>query len=131
MGRKRWILPGLVILAGVPVGLSGCGASYQVAYEADARFEHCYALDETPGVAQTARIGCWREWAARYQNEQTRDKVQYALGRAQAISTESARPEPVAAVAAPLVAADPSPPKVTAPAPTSAFAPPPKTEAVH
>ncbi len=124
-------LSGLSIGLGALAGVAGCGASFQVAYEADARFEHCYALDETPGVAQIRRIGCWREWVERYRNQQTQDRVQYALGRVQTLSAEQAKPEPVAVAIAPLVAADPSPPKVTAPAPTSAFAPPPKTEAVH
>lgn len=109
----------------VAVGIVGCGPSYQLTYEASARFEHCYALDETPSVARTVRAICWRDWAARYEREQTHDRVEYAWARAHKLSQE---PETIAQVSSPVLAAESAPAKVTAPAPSSAFAPPPKTE---
>jgi len=120
--------PRLTPLFGVAVGIAaGCGPSYQLTYEASARFEHCYALDETPSVSRSVRAACWRDWAARYDREQTHDRVEYAWARAHKLLQEE-KPETIAQVSTPVVAAESATPKVTAPAPTSAFAPPPKTE---
>ena len=39
--------------------LLGCGPSFQTVYENDARFEHCYALDDTPTAAMEKKAACW------------------------------------------------------------------------
>jgi hypothetical protein len=43
-------------------GLAGCGPSFQAVYDGDVRFEHCYALDESPNAPMAAKKDCWRDW---------------------------------------------------------------------
>jgi hypothetical protein len=55
-GMRRW-----VCLSFLAVGLAcgvACGPSFQVMYEGDSRFEHCYALDENPNVLMQQKSDC-------------------------------------------------------------------------
>jgi hypothetical protein len=102
-----------------------CGPSYQALYEGDARFEHCYALEETGNASMQQRSECWRDWMLRYTYGQTRDRVEYAAARYRALSRAPEAPTDEAMMqAAPGEGRGTS---IAAPAPTSAFAPPPKT----
>jgi hypothetical protein len=104
-----------------------CGPSFQAIYEGDARFEHCYALDENPDVPMQRKGECWQDWADHYTYGQTRDRVQYARMRHRALSRVPVIPTDEAMMQAAPGVVEPSTRTVTAPAPTSAFAPPPTT----
>lgn len=122
----RRALPLLVVatVASVTAGVA-CGPSFQALYEGDARFEHCYALEERGTVAMQEKSDCWRDWTMHYTYGQTRDRVEYAAARYRALSRAPQAPTDEAMMeAAPGEGRGTS---VAAPAPTSAFAPPPKT----
>jgi hypothetical protein len=102
-----------------------CGPSFQAIYEGNARFEHCYALEENPQMAMWDKAACWRDWSEHYTYGQTRDRIQYATARYVALSQAPSLPTDEAL----MMAAPGETPRVsaiTAPAPTNAFAPPPK-----
>jgi len=107
-------------------GIAACGPSFQALYESNARFEHCYALEESPQVPMADKAACWREWSERYTYGQTRDRIYYATARYVALS-EAARNIPTDEAL--MMAAPGETPRrsnITAPTPTNAFAPPPK-----
>lgn len=114
--------------AAVVVSVSGgvgCGPSFQAIYEGNARFEHCYALEENPHVPMPEKASCWRDWSEHYTYGQTRDRVHYATARYVALWQAPNLPTDEAL----MMAAPGETPRVTtitAPAPTNAFAPPPK-----
>ncbi|MEO6575956.1 MAG: hypothetical protein ABIP89_19035 [Polyangiaceae bacterium] len=113
------------ILALTLLGL-GCGPSFQAIYEGDARFEHCYALEEDPNVAMQYKSDCWKDWQKRYTYGQTRDRVQYAANRYAALTRAPASPTDEAMMgAAPGEEGEKT--QLSAPAPTSAYTSPPKT----
>lgn len=117
------LAPSLIAL--VLLGL-GCGPSFQAIYEGDARFEHCYALEEDPNVAMQYKSDCWRDWMKRYTYGQTRDRVQYAANRYGALTRAPAVPTDEAMMgAAPGEEGEKT--QLSAPAPTSAYTSPPKT----
>lgn len=120
----------LALPLALPPGLAGaaaltaCGPSFQVVYEGNARFEHCYALDESSQASMPAKASCWRDWSEHYTYGQTRDRVLYATARYVALSEARALPTDEAMMnAAPGESRQSA---ITAPAPTNAFAPPPK-----
>jgi hypothetical protein len=124
----RWSrrLRGLALPAAWAAAVA-CGPSYQALYEGDARFEHCYALEENGAATMGQKGDCWRDWTARYTYGQTRDRVEYAYARYRALSRAPQAPTDEAMMqAAPGEGRSSS---VAAPAPTNAFAPPPKTMA--
>jgi hypothetical protein len=103
----------------------GCGPSFHAIYEGNARFEHCYGLEENPHSGMKERADCWRDWSERYTYGQTRDRIQYAIARYVALAQAPNIPTDEAL----MMAAPGMTPRVTtitAPAPTSAYAPPPK-----
>jgi hypothetical protein len=102
-----------------------CGPSFQVIYEGDQRFEHCYALDDNPSASLQDKSACWRDWMHSYTYGQTRDRVEYAAMRHRALSRVPALPTDEAMMEA--APGQSNKPSVASPAPTSAFAPPPKT----
>jgi hypothetical protein len=107
----------LFLLAPIALAVAACGPSFQVVYEGDVRFEHCYAMDQTEATAD-AKKECWRQWLKGYTYGQSRDRVEFAASRANALSVAPAQPEetPGHVIAA-------------APMPTNAFAPPPNMAA--
>ncbi len=118
-----WFLGGSLALVG-----AACGPSFQTVYENDARFEHCYALDETPTAAMTKKADCWNDWYKNHTYGQTRDRVEYARARYDALSTVPQLPTDEAMMAA-APGEGTNVDTAAAPTPTSAFAPPPKLEA--
>ncbi|MBS2020085.1 MAG: hypothetical protein JST00_44910 [Deltaproteobacteria bacterium] len=120
-------MKGRVFVFGSIVGglAAACGPSFQAIYEGNARFEHCYALEENSQIPMTDKADCWRDWSERYTYGQTRDRIHYATARYVALSQVPNIPTDEAMMmAAPGVA--PRQTAITAPAPTNAFAPPPK-----
>jgi len=111
----------LVVAAGLALG---CGPSFQAIYEGDARFEHCYALEETAAASMQQKAECWREWTQRHTYGQTRDRVEYAASRYRALTKAPDMPTDEAMMEAAPGVVDTSG-QLAAPAPTSAFAPPP------
>lgn len=104
--------------------VTGCGPSVQLIHEGNLRFEHCYRLDLEPRISPTHRLTCWSEWTQYYSKDQTRDRVDYAKRRIEALRSGErvAQPlnlEDVDAGSLAVLAADP------APSPTSVHAPPP------
>jgi hypothetical protein len=97
-----------------------CGPSFHAVNECDARFEHCYALDQTSGISLAGRRTCWNDWLHGFTFGQSRDRVEYAATRVSQLSSDA-------------IAGDHSAPTlppdgeqlVAGPIPTNAFAPPP------
>lgn len=115
----------LLVSGAAGVAAAACGPSFQAIYEGNARFEHCYALEEQPQAPIHDKADCWRDWSERYTYGQTRDRIQYAIARYVALSqTENIPTDEAMMNAAPGVT--PRVSNITAPAPTNAFAPPPK-----
>jgi hypothetical protein len=105
--------------------LLACGPSFHAIHEGNARFEHCYALEENPQSAMREKADCWRDWSEHYTYGQTRDRIQYATARYVALTQAPNIPTDEALMmAAPGEVGRVS--TITAPAPTNAFAPPPK-----
>lgn len=103
-----------------------CGPSFQVVYEGDSRFEHCYALDENPNVLMQQKGECWSDWIKHYTYGQTRDRVEFAAVRYRAIMRAGTLPTDEAVMgAAPGEGTQGT--ALAAPAPTNAFASPIKT----
>ena len=124
---SRWVVRGaacaLVVATG---GTVACGPSFQTMYENDARFEHCYALEEGAATMQQ-KSDCWGDWTHNHTYGQTRDRVEYARNRHEALLAVPDRPTDEAMMeAAPgeMKAGD----TAAAPTPTTAFAPPPKMD---
>lgn len=114
--RLRYVLVAMLL---------GCGPSFHAIYEGNARFEHCYALEESTQSGMKERADCWRDWSERYTYGQTRDRIQYATARYVALSQAPNVPTDEAL----MMAAPGMTPRVTtitAPAPTSPYQPPPK-----
>ena len=121
-------LAALAALAGPLVPLlatTACGPSYQSVYEADVTFEHCYAIDDRADAPLAQKRDCWQTWRSRYAVGQSRDKLEYALARAEALSRGTSSPTDESMMAAAPGVAHVS--QVVAPQLTNAFAPPPKT----
>ncbi len=122
-GKVRGSVAGALGVAAL-AGLA-CGPSYQALYEGDARFEHCYALEETSSTGMSAKSDCWRGWILHYTYGQTRDRVEYAAARYRALARAPQAPTDEAMMEA--APGEGRASNIAAPAPTSAFAPPPKT----
>lgn len=104
---------------------AACGPSFHAIYEGNARFEHCYALEENVQSGMREKADCWRDWSEHYTYGQTRDRIQYATARYVALSQAGNIPTDEAL----MMAAPGMTPRVqtiTAPTPTSALVPPPK-----
>lgn len=105
--------------------VDACGPSVQLIYEGNLRFEHCYRLDLDEHIALSHRLMCWSEWAKYYAKGQTRDRVDYAKRRIDALRGGDRVFQPLRlddatdAGTSPVVAAAP------APQPTNVHAPPP------
>jgi hypothetical protein len=124
--QKGWVALALLALVAALGALAvACGPSYQALYEGDARFEHCYAIEESGQVSMVQKRDCWRGWILHYTYGQTRDRVEYASARYKALARAPQAPTDEAMMEAAPGQGRAS--AIAAPAPTSAFAPPPKT----
>jgi len=107
----------------IAVATCACGPSFQTIYENDARFEHCYALDESGTKSLAQKAACWKDWKEHHTFGQTRDRVDYAQSRYLALSQVPDLPTDEAMMqAAPGEVGESH--QLTAPTPTNAFAPP-------
>ncbi|HEY3495545.1 MAG TPA: hypothetical protein VGK73_12700 [Polyangiaceae bacterium] len=61
-------------------------------HEGTIRFEHCYRLDLETSATVTQRRACWELWLESYTYGQSRDRIEYARRRLNAIADESQRP---------------------------------------
>jgi hypothetical protein len=133
-GVKRFLAAMLKLVIALAIGLGffglvtsgmACGPSFQAIYEGNARFEHCYALEENGQTVVNDKVDCWRDWSEHYTYGQTRDRISYATARYVALSQSTSAPTDEAMMmGAPGMT--PRQSTITAPAPTNAFAPPPK-----
>ncbi len=114
-------------LALVAGALAACGPSFQVVYEGDARFEHCYAIDDTPTVPMQEKSDCWTQWMTNYTYGQTRNRVDYAAMRAKALREVPALPTDEALMSAAPGGGTGRDVGHDVPVTTNAFAPPPTT----
>ena len=126
MRTKATWAPLAVAALGGALLFAGCGPSFQSIYEGDARFEHCYALDDDPNVAMQRKSDCWKVWTQHFTYGSTRDRVEYAKMRYRALSRVPVAPTDEAMMGAAL--GEQRGGTISAPAPTNAFAPPPKTQ---
>ena len=81
-----------VLVVASAAAIFACGPSFQVIYEGDARFEHCYALDDDPQLAMQTKAACWQDWVKNYRYGQTRNRVDYANLRYHALSRGNSMP---------------------------------------
>src|SRR5262245_15726431 len=82
----RRSLVAFALVSAASAALAACGPSFQVIYEGNSRFEHCYALEENPQASMPAKAACWRDWSEHYTYGQTRDRINYATARYVALS---------------------------------------------
>lgn len=106
---------------GLTVLVAACGPSFQTIYENDARFEHCYALEEG-SASLTEKANCWNDWKKHHTLGQTRDCVDYATSRYVALNSNALPTDEGMMQAAPGEVGERT--QNTAPAPTNPFAPP-------
>ena len=108
----------------------GCGPSFQAIYEGDARFERCYALEDTGAASMSDKASCWNDWLERSRYGQTRERIEYAdarhLALVNALVNAPSAPTDEALMAAAPGVIDTSA-QLAAPTPISAFSPPPVT----
>lgn len=102
--------------------LGACGPSFQTIYENDARFEHCYALDDSATTTLDQKAKCWKDWKEHHTYGQTRDRVEYAQSRFVALNSPDMPTDEAMMHAAPGEVGEHQ--QLTAPTPTNAFAPP-------
>jgi len=118
----RKLLTPLCIVAATVTVLGACGPSFQTIYENDARFEHCYALDDSATASLDQKAKCWKDWKEHHTFGQTRDRVEYAQSRAVALNQADVPTDEAMMHAAPGEVGEHQ--QLTAPTPTNAFAPP-------
>jgi len=104
----------MVAVALAPMACGGVSVRYVV--ESDMRFEHCYRIDEDPGVAVGDKRACWEEWRDRYMRGQDANRIAYANERLRIL--QGATPT----VATPAMAMSSA---TGCPLPNSPYAPPP------
>ena len=112
----------LLIPFGITAVVGACGPSFQTIYENDARFEHCYALDDSATSTLDQKAKCWKDWKEHHTFGQTRDRVEYAQSRFVALNSPDMPTDEAMMHAAPGEVGEHQ--QLTAPTPTNAFAPP-------
>jgi hypothetical protein len=116
MAMRKVLVPLAFVAAGA------CGPSYQTIYENDARFEHCYAIDDSATSSLDQKAKCWKDWKEHHTFGQTRDRVEYAQSRFVALNSTEMPTDEAMMHAAPGEVGEHT--QLTAPTPTNAFAPP-------
>lgn len=61
-------------------------------HEGDKYFERCYGADFAIHVAENAKEACWQAWIAHYTKFQPAHRVDYALGRIEALQNGEPAP---------------------------------------
>jgi hypothetical protein len=117
MAMRKLLVPLFVVAA-----VGACGPSFQTIYENDARFEHCYALDDSATASLDQKAACWKDWKEHHTFGQTRDRVEYAQSRSVALNQADVPTDEAMMHAAPGEVGEHQ--QLTAPTPTNAFAPP-------
>jgi hypothetical protein len=117
MAMRKVLVPLSIVAAA-----GACGPSFQTIYENDARFEHCYALDDSATATLDQKSRCWKDWKEHHTFGQTRDRVEYAQSRSVALSSADVPTDEAMMHAAPGEVGEHQ--QHTAPTPTNAFAPP-------
>ena len=120
MRSSRALLYPAVVIGVMSAVSTACSLTYQSLYEGDARFEHCYRLDEEKQIQLKEKQRCWHDWSAKHTYGQSRDRIEYALGRERALGQTLASGD-----TAPRGLVFPGG-IIWAPQPMSAFAPPPQ-----
>lgn len=82
----------------------GCGPNYRYAYDGEAAFERCYALDYDGAVTPGDRSACWSAWLQTYAYGANPDRLDYARNRLTASSTPGAQNTPLSPTAPPTAA---------------------------
>jgi hypothetical protein len=118
--RSHTLFYAPAVLGALSTISTACSLTYQSLYEGDARFEHCYRLDEEKQIPLQEKQRCWHDWSSKHTYGQSRDRIEYALGRERALGQTLASGE-----AAPRGLVFPGG-IIWAPQPMSAFAPPPQ-----
>jgi hypothetical protein len=122
----RKLLAFVAAVALALVAAIDCGPSFQAVYEGDVQFEHCYAVDESAHASLREKAECWRDWTKNYTYGQTRDRVEYAASRRDALFAVAQNPtDEMLMEGAPGGGFRKK--VISAPSPTSVFAPPPNT----
>ena len=117
MAMRKLLVPFAIVAAA-----GACGPSFQTIYENDARFEHCYALDDSATAKLEQKAACWKDWKEHHTFGQTRDRVEYAQSRFVALNSTEMPTDEAMMHAAPGEVGEHT--QLTAPTPTNAFAPP-------
>src|SRR5215467_12158886 len=117
MAMRKLLTPFAIVAV-----VGACGPSFQTIYENDARFEHCYALDDSATATLDQKAKCWKDWKEHHTFGQTRDRVEYAQSRSVALSSPDMPTDEAMMHAAPGEVGEHQ--QLTAPTPTNAFAPP-------
>lgn len=117
MTMRKLLVPFAIVAV-----VGACGPSFQTIYENDARFEHCYALDDSATATLDQKAKCWKDWKEHHTFGQTRDRVEYAQSRSIALSSTELPTDEAMMHAAPGEVGEHQ--QLTAPTPTNAFAPP-------
>jgi hypothetical protein len=117
MAMRKLLTPFAIVAV-----VGACGPSFQTIYENDARFEHCYALDDSATASLDQKSRCWKDWKEHHTYGQTRDRVEYAQSRSVALSSADVPTDEAMMHAAPGEVGEHQ--QLTAPTPTNAFAPP-------
>jgi hypothetical protein len=107
----------IALAAGSTTSALACGASINVVYEGDVRFEHCMALDDRATSKSAAQKSCWEEWGKYYTFGQTRDRVDYARLRQKQLSGDGDGGDGATANRSLALRAVPEPTTVLAPPP--------------
>ncbi|MFO0626820.1 MAG: hypothetical protein U0325_14495 [Polyangiales bacterium] len=97
------MLPRSARTLAVLIPLAACGPNYRYAYEGEAAFERCYALDYESAVTAGDRQACWSTWLQTYSYGANPDRLDYARGRLTA-SSNGAPPPALSSGSAPALA---------------------------
>jgi hypothetical protein len=82
----------LSLALAAPLLGAGCGPSLTTVHEGTIRFEHCYRLDLESAASANQRSACWALWLDSYTYGQSRDRIDYARRRLNAIGSGNHEP---------------------------------------
>jgi hypothetical protein len=71
----------------------GCAPSYRLVHEGDRYFERCYGADFNAAISPHQKEACWQAWLTYYTKHQPAHRVDYAMGRIEALQSGEPAPE--------------------------------------